>query len=420
MIVLLVAVSATGATRVWHVNGTPGTSPASWTVAGNWGGVAPVPGDDLVFPDGSGNDYPNNDFPPGTQFNSILIDGFYTVTGNPVSVGPGTMTIGIPGQTTLISWRIPFTSGSARIVSGGSFFSLEGVTLGGPLTAIAGYVELGYDAHVGALAFNSNSSLRMWSLDQPPLTAAALHASADSLSFDSTSAWGVELSPAASTQMTVTGGVALGGAQLMPIFFKVFPAGTQLRIIDNVGNSPVSGTFAGLPEGATVKSWFVESPGVYAQKFSISYQGGTGNDVVLTALPFATSAVSLTSSPNPSIAGQSVTFTARVTSSAGTPTGDVRFFGNEKGSVFAFAFGLVTLDAAGVATITTPFFGGEAGSRLGLNPVYAEFDGNDTTIGSDSPVIDQNVVTAVPALDGRALILLALALMIGGAISARR
>lgn len=52
--------------------------------------------------------------------------------------------------------------------------------------------------------------------------------------------------------------------------------GSQYRIIDNTGNQPVSGTFKDLPEGAK----FFQS-GV---PWSITYKGGTGNDVVVTAL----------------------------------------------------------------------------------------------------------------------------------------
>lgn len=53
-------------------------------------------------------------------------------------------------------------------------------------------------------------------------------------------------------------------------------AGSQYKIIDMTGANPVQGTFKDLPEGATVRSGTAE--------FRISYRGGDGNDVVLTAL----------------------------------------------------------------------------------------------------------------------------------------
>jgi hypothetical protein len=52
--------------------------------------------------------------------------------------------------------------------------------------------------------------------------------------------------------------------------------GDQFMIIDDLGQAAVSGTFAGLAEGAQFT--------VSGITFSISYVGGDGNDVVLTAL----------------------------------------------------------------------------------------------------------------------------------------
>jgi len=52
--------------------------------------------------------------------------------------------------------------------------------------------------------------------------------------------------------------------------------GETFRIIDNQSSVPVTGTFRGLAEGARVAVGNVT--------FAISYKGGTGNDVVLTAL----------------------------------------------------------------------------------------------------------------------------------------
>src|SRR5205085_700669 len=80
--------------------------------------------------------------------------------------------------------------------------------------------------------------------------------------------------------------------------------GDHFIIVNNDDADPVSGTFAGLPEGGVFS--------VGGAHFSITYQGGDGNDVVLTFLADTTNA--LASSVNPSVYGQSVTFTATVTS----------------------------------------------------------------------------------------------------------
>jgi hypothetical protein len=72
------------------------------------------------------------------------------------------------------------------------------------------------------------------------------------------------------------GAVNLTGATLALSATVAAPADTVLTIVDNRGSAAVTGTFAGLPEGATFT--------IDAQDYRISYVGGSGNDVTLTAL----------------------------------------------------------------------------------------------------------------------------------------
>ena len=74
----------------------------------------------------------------------------------------------------------------------------------------------------------------------------------------------------------VTGTVNLSNASLDLSVLGLPPSFYETAIIDNDGVDPVVGTFAGLPEGATVKT--------AGGDFIISYTGGTGNDVTLTPL----------------------------------------------------------------------------------------------------------------------------------------
>src|SRR5207249_4366490 len=67
-----------------------------------------------------------------------------------------------------------------------------------------------------------------------------------------------------------------GGSTLIA-HLNFFPVtATSFIIIQNAGTDAVVGTFAGLPEGATIST----SRG----NLRISYKGGDGNDVVLTAV----------------------------------------------------------------------------------------------------------------------------------------
>ena len=75
-----------------------------------------------------------------------------------------------------------------------------------------------------------------------------------------------------------TNAVNLANATLGTVLYDGYKinAGDTFTIIDNKSNTAVSGTFKDLPEGAT----FNVGNGV----FSITYKGGDGNDVVLTAV----------------------------------------------------------------------------------------------------------------------------------------
>ena len=77
-------------------------------------------------------------------------------------------------------------------------------------------------------------------------------------------------------RLAVTGTVTLANATLAAVIAPnvTLPPGATLTIIDNDGTDAITGTFADLAEGARLV--------VGSHAFTVSYQGGTGNDVVLT------------------------------------------------------------------------------------------------------------------------------------------
>lgn len=100
------------------------------------------------------------------------------------------------------------------------------------------------------------------------------------LFWNSTTAFSIEIGGATPgsgyDQLAVTGSVSLGGATLdMQLINGFSPSsGGIFTLIDNDGVDAVSGTFAGLPEGSSFSAAGME--------WLITYQGGTGNDVVVT------------------------------------------------------------------------------------------------------------------------------------------
>ncbi|MBI3870272.1 MAG: hypothetical protein HY299_17240 [Verrucomicrobia bacterium] len=90
-------------------------------------------------------------------------------------------------------------------------------------------------------------------------------------------------------QLSVHGKVALGNCALVVVLGFSPAGGDRFTLINNDGADSIQGTFAGLPEGKQFE--------VNGQKFSISYAGGTGNDVVLTRVNTAPSLTSITATP---------------------------------------------------------------------------------------------------------------------------
>lgn len=77
-------------------------------------------------------------------------------------------------------------------------------------------------------------------------------------------------------RLTVAGTVILDGNLQLRLLNGFLPeVNSQFLLIDNTGSGPIIGTFSNLPEGTHFTS--------EGQLWTISYQGGTGNDLVLTA-----------------------------------------------------------------------------------------------------------------------------------------
>lgn len=91
------------------------------------------------------------------------------------------------------------------------------------------------------------------------------------LEFSSSSTLRLKATPQDADLIEVDGDVSLNGAKLDLSWLG--EATGNLLLIDNQGSNPVSGTFAGLPEGAELL--------LEGQKLWITYSGGDGNDVEL-------------------------------------------------------------------------------------------------------------------------------------------
>jgi hypothetical protein len=129
-------------------------------------------------------------------------------------------------------------------------------------------------------------------------------------------------------------------------------------------------------------------------------------DQVVNAGAAGATTTALSSSVNPSLVGQSVTFTATV--AGASPTGTVEFFDG------ATSLGSGAL-AGGAATLST------SSLTLGTHLITAVYGGDAGNGGSTSPIVSQSVTalvpppsppgtTAIPTLSQLALVLLIVAL----------
>ena len=340
-----------------------------------------------------------------------------TGAGN-VSLGSGTLTIAGTGSGTFSgalsgTGNVTLSGAQALTLSGpntatgtltdnGSSLVIAGATATwpGPVVLNTGSaVGLSSGATVGPLTVNSGAQVT-------PGGGGTATANTGNLAFAAGSVYHALIggtSAGAFSRLNVTGSVTLGGATLSVSPTTTFPGGTQFLIIDNDGVDPVTGTFAGLAEGATFSAG--------GQSYSITYAGGTGNDVVLTAISSTTATTTtLNSSANPSTVGQPVTFTATISPvNAPPPTGTVTFFDG------ATNIGSTPVNSSGVATLTT------SALTVGPHSITATYSGDANYTGSTSLPVAQVVNNAVvPALGPGSLLALLLALAVSGAIVLKR
>ncbi len=160
-----------------------------------------------------------------------------------------------------------------------------------------------------------------------------------------------------------------------------FLEGTRVLTTVPLAVDPVSGNGVATYSTATLPRG--------SHTITASYGGDarfapSSGDTIQTVLPAApTSTTTLTSAPNPSTFGQTVTFSALVrngTDTAGTPTGGVTF--QEGGTVL----GTGTLDAAGTARFAT------ASLAVGPHTITAIYGGDDSFLTSTSTPLTQTVL----------------------------
>jgi autotransporter-associated beta strand protein len=198
------------------------------------------------------------------------LNGSNTWSGN-ISTLAATSTVSVgAGQSLTISGII---SGAGRLtqVGAGSLIVSALNTYTGGTTVNGG--TLGGGGTIGALLVSSGGTLAAGSTTTGILKTG-------NVAFSAGSTFAVTLNGTTAgtgyDQLSVTGTVNLAGATLNVNLGFTPALGSAFTLIQNDGIDAVVGTFAGLPQGATLL--------LSGMTFQISYTGGTGNDVVLTRI----------------------------------------------------------------------------------------------------------------------------------------
>lgn len=483
--------SAQAATRTWSGAG----GDANWSTAANWGGTAPVAGDDLVFPGGAARLTNNNDLAASTSFNTISFTGAsggYVLGGNAIQLvagitasnTTGSNSVALPitlGASQAFSCSTPVASGrlfmadtialgtftltfspsagsfievqNAGVISGTGGMTAAGAgvvafdsncTYSGPTTA-TGYLSLNGDALNPASAVSVTGELQLANgASIGSMTVAA--SGVVGLFGGGTSSMGsvTSASMASGSQMVLgmnsltnygqlnsSGALSIAGVTLSLSWFFTSSSGNTFTIINKTGAGAVTGTFAGLAEGATFTS--------NGRMYQITYVGGDGNDVVLadvTPLPPAltksfgsgivrpnetTSLTFVVTNPNPSTGLTLVSFTDTLPAGlvVATPNG---LSTNCGGTTTATSgSGTVTLTGASIAasgscTIAVNVTATTVGSLVNTTSTVTSTEGGPGAPASAT----LDVADPIPTLGGWGLLALAALLGVAALLVLRR
>ncbi len=334
LFVLLLTVCVDGAIKNWDGGG----GNLNLSTPGNWvDNVAPVANDDLFFPTGNISPVIFNDYSNSTVFQSVQISGdSYVFNGNNLNITGGIniilgihtfncpITLSGPEQSLYVldfrarviiaelnigTYNIRFdgdegtsivnklsgsgyvvnSEGSKLVVNSGNGFTGDIVVSDGIVEINATIPDSDVFADAGTLGgsgtvgnvFATFGTIFAHNAPSIPTVLNTKTLSLGNFSIFLFTYTNVGGTTPPFSRINVTGSVSINNT----IFASSFPINQSNPIfnvpsiiIDNDGTDPVNGRFLGLPEGAIVDLFDVS--------FKISYVGGTGNDVTLTALRF--------------------------------------------------------------------------------------------------------------------------------------
>ncbi len=255
------SLTLTGTANSYGATSVSGSSTLSISADGNLGsGTVTLDGGTLTV---TGATTVDNAFAFGASHatvsnsDAVTFSGGISGAGNLTKTGTGTLTLS--GTNTY--------SGSTTVSSG--TLKVNG-SLASDVTAASGTTLTGSGSTTGTVSISSGATL------SPGDGAGSLATGRLGLSPGATLTVDLNglMAGVSFDQINVTGTVSLDGATLSTSFGFTSAANNCFQIISNDGTDAVTGTFAGLAEGAE----FISN----GRTYKVSYVGGDGNDVTIT------------------------------------------------------------------------------------------------------------------------------------------
>lgn len=355
----------------FQANGNAIGPPVSLAASGGVSGIASYTTSALP----AGSAYAISGVYSGDTYNSGstgTLSGGYTVNKDNTNVSTPTSSspTSTLGQTVTISAIVSAATGGASAPTGtvtfsdGTFNATAPVTSGGLASISTSALTVGSHSlkatYNGDSNFNTATSAALTQTVSRATPTVALTSSPNPSIFNSS--------------VTFTATVSGGGLGT--------PTGSVVFTVDGVAK-PAAALSAGV---ATLS---LSTLAVGNHNVTASYSGDTNfspadsNGLTQIVNGGAASTTNLTSAPNPSDFGTSVTFTATVAGTGGTPGGQVTFKDTFNGSTNNIGTG--TLDGTGTATFTTSTL------AVGSHTITAVYAGDSTFTGSASSPLTQTV-----------------------------
>jgi autotransporter-associated beta strand protein len=203
-----------------------------------------------------------------TTFFGAIEDGSAGSGGSLSKIGTGTLTLSGAGTysgATYVTAGALLVSNTRGSATGSGNVAVNGGTLGGG-GIIAGAVTVGTGSNSGAIL-----QPRFGTNEKVTLTIRGL------LTFNADATYSFALRNK-KAEVVADGVTILDGAQFtMTAPNRSLPAHKTATVINNTSATPISGTFANLPDGGTIT--------VGNNTFQANYEGGDGNDLTLTVVP---------------------------------------------------------------------------------------------------------------------------------------